>query len=171
MPLTMHQASVPALVQILGSLTALIDKAEAFCEARKVDPAVVLNYRLAADMFPFTRQIQIATDQAKGIAARLAGVEVPSYEDSEASFADLKARLAKTIEFVTSLPAARFEGAETREITIKLRTQEVHFTGAGYLFGFALPHFYFHATTAYDILRHIGVEVGKRDFIGAAPVR
>ena len=169
MSLSMHQASVPALLQILGSLSAVIDKAAAHCEARKIDPATLIGYRLAPDMFAFARQIQVATDNAKGIAARLAGVEIPKLADDETTFDELKARLAKVSEFIGALPAAQFEGAETREITLKLGGQEVHFTGANYLFGFGLPNFYFHASTAYDILRHAGVPVGKRDFLGAVP--
>jgi hypothetical protein len=170
MPISMHQATVPAIVQILNALSGLIDKAAAHCEARKIDPAVLIGYRLAPDMFAFARQIQIATDQAKGIAARLAGVEIPKLADEEKSFDDLQARLAKVADFVTSLPAQQFDRAETRTITLKLGGQEVSFTGADYLFGFGFPNFYFHATTAYDILRHAGVEIGKRDFLGAVPV-
>lgn len=169
MSLSMHQASVPALRQILGSLSALIDKAAAHCEARKIDPATLLGYRLAPDMLAFARQIQIATDQAKGIAARLAGVEIPKLPDDETTFDELKARLATVSDFIGSLPAAQFDGSETRTITMKLAGQEVNFTGTNYLFGFGLPNFYFHAATAYDILRHAGVPIGKRDFLGAVP--
>jgi hypothetical protein len=165
----MHQASVPAMQQILASLSALIDKAAAHCEARKIDPATLVGYRLAPDMFAFARQIQIATDSAKGTAARLAGVEIPKFPDEETTFDELKVRLAKVSEFVGSLSAAQFEGAETRTVTIKFGGQDTHFTGASYLFGFGLPNFYFHATTAYDILRHAGVPIGKRDFLGAVP--
>jgi hypothetical protein len=169
MSLSMHQASVPALRQILGSLSALIDKAAAHCEARKIDPATLLGYRLAPDMLAFPRQIQITTDQAKGIAARLAGVEIPKLPDDETTFDELKARLAKVSDFIGSLPAAQFDGSETRTITMKLAGQDVNFTGTNYLFGFGLPNFYFHASTAYDILRHAGVPIGKRDFLGAVP--
>ena len=169
MSLSMHQASVPALLQILDSLSAVIDKAAAHCEARKIDPATLMGYRLAPDMFAFARQIQVATDNAKGIAARLAGVEIPKLADDEKTFDELKARLAKVSEFIGALPAAQFEGAETRPIALKLGGHEVNFTGANYLFGFGLPNFYFHASTAYDILRHAGVPVGKRDFLGAVP--
>ncbi|HLZ67529.1 MAG TPA: DUF1993 domain-containing protein [Aliidongia sp.] len=169
MSLTIHQASVPGLLQALDSLSALIDKAVAHCEARKIDPAVIFNYRLAPDMFAFARQIQIATDQAKGIAGRLAGVEIPKFPDEEAGFDELKVRLAKVADFVRSLPAAQFEGAEDRPITLKVGGHTLNFTGTTYLFGFGLPNFYFHVTTAYDILRHAGVEIGKRDFLGAVP--
>ncbi|MDB5363553.1 MAG: hypothetical protein JWO51_4850 [Rhodospirillales bacterium] len=171
MSLSMHQASVPALQQILGSLSALIDKAAAHCEARKIDPATLIGYRLAPDMFAFARQIQITTDQAKGIAARLAGVEIPKLPDTETTFDELKARLAKVSDFIGSLPAAQFDGSETRAITMKLAGQDVSFTGTNYLFGFGLPNFYFHASTAYDILRHAGVPIGKRDFLGAVPAQ
>lgn len=169
MSLSIYEASVPALLQVLGSLSALIDKAAAHCEARKIDPAVLINYRLAPNMFAFARQIQVATDNAKGISARLAGVAIPSIPDTETSFDDLKARIATVADFVKSLPAAQFDGAETRALTIKVGSHELNFTGATYLFGFGLPNFYFHATTAYDILRHAGVEIGKRDFLGAVP--
>lgn len=170
MSLSIHQATVPAVQQILASLSVLIDKAAAHCEARKVDPATLIGYRLTPDMFAFGRQIQIATDQAKGICARLAGAEIPAYPDVETSFDELKARLAKASDFIGSLPAAQFDGAETRTIVMKFGGHEVNFTGANYLFGFGLPNFYFHATTAYDILRHAGVPIGKRDFLGAVPV-
>jgi len=166
MSVSLHQVSVPPVLQILASMSAVLDKAAAHCEARKIDPAVLVNFRLAPDMFPFSRQIQIMTDQAKGMAARLAGVEVPSYPDAETSFADLKARIAKTIDFVKSLPPDRFEGGETRDIVIKAGGTELKFKGLQYLTGFVFPNFYFHATTAYDILRHCGVEIGKRDFLG-----
>jgi hypothetical protein len=171
MSLSIHQATVPALQQILGSLSVLIDKAAAHCEARKIDPAVIINYRLAPDMFAFGRQIQVATDNAKGLCARLAGVEIPKYPDVETSFDELKARLAKASDFIGSLSAAQFDGAETRAITLKIGGHEVNFTGANYLFGFGLPNFYFHASTAYDILRHAGVTIGKRDFLGAVPAQ
>jgi hypothetical protein len=171
MSLSMHTACVPALVQILTSISAVLDKAVAHCEARKIDPASLITYRLAPDMFPLARQVQIMTDQAKGMAARLAGVDVPAYDDNESSFEELKARIAKTLAFVRGLDAVQFDGAETREIVLKLRGTEVTFDGAQYLFGFALPNFYFHATTTYDILRHAGIELGKRDFLGAFPTR
>lgn len=170
MSLSIHQATVPAVQQILGSLSVLIDKAAAHCEARKIDPATIIGYRLAPDMFAFGRQIQVATDNAKGMCARLAGVEIPKFPDTETTFDELKARLAKVSDFIGAIPAAQFDGAETRTITLKLGGHEVQFTGANYLTGFGLPNFYFHATTAYDILRHAGVPIGKRDFLGAVPV-
>jgi len=170
MSLSIHQATVPAVQQILASLSVLIDKAAAHCEARKIDPATLIGYRLAPDMFAFARQIQVATDNAKGMCARLAGVEIPKFPDTETTFDELKARLAKVSDFIGAIPAAQFDGAETRTITLKLGGREVQFTGANYLAGFGLPNFYFHATTAYDILRHAGVPIGKLDFLGAVPV-
>lgn len=166
MPIAMHQAAVPPVIRTLNALSAILDKAAAHCEARKIDPSVLLGYRLAPDMYPLARQIQIVTDQAKGMAARLAGVEVPSYADTETTFDELKARVAKTVDFVQSIPAEAFEGSEDRQVTLKMR-QEMTFNGRDYAFGFVLPNFYFHAATAYDILRHAGVELGKMDFMGA----
>ncbi len=169
MSLSIRQATVPATQQILGSLSVLIDKAAAHCEAHKIDPSVIIGYRLAPDMFAFGRQIQIATDNAKGLCARRAGAEIPKDADVETSFDELKARLARVSDYIGSLPAAQCDGAETRAIVLKIGGNEVKFTGADYLFGFALPNFYFHASTAYDILRHAGVPIGKRDFLGAVP--
>ena len=167
MPLTMHQAAFPPVIRTLTALSAILDKAAAFCEARKIEPSVLLNYRLAPDMFALTRQIQVASDQAKGMAARLAGVEVPSYPDTESTIEELKARIAKTIDFVQSFSAEQFAGSEDREVTLKMRSGERVLNGRDYAFGFVLPNFYFHAATAYDILRHAGVELGKLDFMGA----
>jgi hypothetical protein len=167
MSITMHQAAFPPVLRTLHAMSTILDKAAAHCEARKIDPSVLLNYRLAPDMFALTRQIQVATDQAKGMAARLAGAEVPSYPDTESSIEELKARIAKTIDFVQSLSPDRYEGSEDREVTLKMRGGERTFNGRDYVFGFVLPNFYFHATTAYDILRHAGVELGKLDFMGA----
>jgi hypothetical protein len=162
----MYQASVPVFRQILGALSAILDKADAYAAERKIDPAVLLNTRLFPDMFPLMRQVQIACDQAKGCAARLAGVAVPSYEDNETSIAEIKARIAKTLAFAESFTPAQIDGTEERAVTIKLRSGELTFTGQDYLLKFVLPNFYFHATTAYDILRHCGVPLGKRDFLG-----
>jgi uncharacterized protein len=162
----MYQASVPAFVQMLKSLSAILDKAEAYAAERKIEPEVLLNWRLAPDMFPFTRQVQIAADFAKGTTARLAGKEVPKYADDEKSFAELKARIAKTLKFVESIAPKDIDGSEGRDITLTVGGQEMHFKGEPYLVHFALPNFYFHATAAYAILRRCGVEVGKRDFIG-----
>jgi uncharacterized protein len=163
----MYQASVPAFLTMLNNLTAILDKAEAYAAEHKIDPAVMLAWRLAPDMFPLTRQVQIAADFAKGTTARLAGAQVPSYPDEEESFSELKARIAKTIEFVKGFAAKHIDGSESRDITLTVGGQEMHFKGEAYLVHFALPNFYFHVTTAYDILRGCGVAIGKRDFMGA----
>jgi hypothetical protein len=166
MNISMYQASAPRFANILTNLSTILDKGQAHAEARKIDPAVLLGCRLFPDMFPLTRQVQIASDTAKGAVARLAGAEIPKYEDIEQTFAELKARIAKTIEFVRSFKPAQLDGSEDREIVLKLGGREVKFTGMQYLLGHASPNFYFHVVTAYDILRHSGVEVGKRDYIG-----
>ena len=165
MSLSMHQASISAFVQMLNNLSAILDKAEAHAADRKIDREVLLNYRLAPDMLPFIRQIQIAADLAKGAAARL-GLEVPKHDDTEKTFGDLKARLAKTAAFVQSFKPSDIDGSEYREITLKLGEHAMSFKGQPYLVHFVMPNFYFHCTTAYDTLRHCGVELGKRDFIG-----
>ena len=166
MSLSMYRASVPAFVQMLNNLSAILDKAEANAKNRKIDPEVLLNCRLAADMLPFIRQVQIAADLAKGAVARLAGFEVPKHDDTEKTFADLKGRLAKTAAFVQSVQPNDIDGSEDREITLMLGEHTMSFKGQPYLVHFVMPNFYFHCTTAYDILRHCGVELGKRDFIG-----
>jgi hypothetical protein len=162
----MYQASIPALVQMLNNLSAILDKAEAHAQDRKIESEVLLNYRLAPDMLPFIRQIQIAADLAKGAAARLAGVEVPKHDDTEKTFADLKARITNTVAFVQSIQPSDIDGSEGREINLTLGEHKMNFKGQPYLVHFVLPNFYFHCTTAYDILRLCGVELGKRDFIG-----
>jgi hypothetical protein len=167
MSLSMSQASIPLFVQLLTAASGVLDKAAAHAEAKKIDPSVLLNARLYPDMFPLTRQIQIATDQAKGCVARLAGLEVPKYADTEASFDELKARIARTIDFVKSVNPAQIDGTEDKSLTIPIGKQEREFKGQAYLLNFVLPNFYFHLTTAYNILRHSGVEIGKRDFLGA----
>lgn len=166
MSLSMYQASVPVFVRMLTNLQAILDKGAKHAEARKIDPSVFVNARLAPDMFALARQVQVATDAAKGCAARLAGVEVPSYADTEATFPELQARVARTIDFLKSLKPQQIDGSEDRTVTLKLRGKDVSFKGQPYLLGFAMPNFYFHVTTAYDILRHNGVEVGKMDFLG-----
>jgi len=166
MTISMHQASAPRFANILRNLSAILDKAQAHCEAKKIDPAALMQARLFPDMFAFTRQVQIACDSAKGAVARLAGVEIPKHEDTEQTFAELKARIAKTIDFVQSVGAAKVDGSEGREIVLKMRSGDVKFNGMQYLLGHAFPNFYFHVTTAYNILRHNGVELGKRDYIG-----
>ncbi len=167
MPLTMYEVSIPVFIRMLGNLSAILAKAADHAEARKIDPAVFVAARLAPDMLPLARQIHIATDGAKGCAARLAGIEIPVYEDTETTFAQLQERIARTIRFLESVDAAKLEGSETRTVTLKMRGTEVNFDGKSYLLNVVLPNVYFHITTAYAILRHNGVEIGKRDFLGA----
>jgi hypothetical protein len=162
----MYQASVPAFLQMLNSLSAILDKAEAYAAERKIDPAVLLGWRLAPDMFALARQVQIATDHAKGGCARLAGIEVPKYPDDETTFADLRARIARTIDFVQGFEPSDIDGSEDRNITLTAGTRALRFKGQQYLVSFALPNLYFHATAAYAILRLCGVPIGKRDFLG-----
>ena len=166
MPFGMYEASVPAFLNMLKNLSAILDKAEAFAARHKIEPEVLLNWRLAPDMFALTRQVQIAADFAKGTTARLAGREVPKYADEEKSFAELKARIAKTVKFVEGFAPKDIDGSEARDISLTVGGQDMHFKGKPYLVHFALPNFYFHATTAYDILRACGLDVGKRDFLG-----
>ena len=168
MPLSMHQASVPVFQQLLGSLDALLATAETHATERKIDPNALLQARLYPDMFPLLRQVQIACDFAKGVSARLAAAEVPVHDDTEQSFADLRALVARTVAFIGTLAPAAFEGAESREIVLRPGTpKERRLTGNTYLLHYGLPQFFFHVTTAYALLRHNGVEVGKRDFMGA----
>jgi hypothetical protein len=163
----MYQASVPGFIRGLENLAAILNKAEADAATRKIDPAVLVNARLAPDMYPLSRQVQIATDAVKGCAARLAGIDVPSYEDNETTFADLQARIAKTVTFIKSVSVAQIDGSEERKVTIKMRGREVDFSGQAYLLTFVIPNFYFHLTTAYNILRHNGLDLGKADYIGS----
>ena len=165
--MSMYQSTVPLLKTLLGALSNNLDKAAAFAEAKKIDPSVLLNSRLSPDMFPLKQQVQVATDQAKGGAARLAGLEVPSYADDETTFEQLKARIAKTLAFIDGIKPAQIDGSENREIVLKMRSGDVKYTGQRYLTGFVIPNFTFHCTTAYNILRHNGVEIGKRDFLGS----
>ena len=169
MAISMHQISVPVFSQYLLALSANLDKAAAFCATKKIDPSVLVSARLAPDMFPMSRQVQIACDFAKGASARLAGAEVPTWADDEKTFDELKARIQKTLDFISGLKPAAFEGAETRDIKIKVRGNDVTFKGLPYLANYAMGHFYFHCTAAYAILRHNGVELGKGDFIGKPP--
>ena len=166
MTISMYTASTPRLANTLKNISAILTKAEAHAEARKIDPAVLIGARLYPDMFPLSRQIQIACDSAKGAIARLAGVDIPKHEDTEKTFADLQQRIALVVAFIESVPPQQIDGSEDRKITLTLRGQETVFTGLQYLTGFVLPNFYFHTVTAYDILRHNGVEIGKRDFLG-----
>ncbi len=166
MNISMYQASAPRFINTLKNLAAILEKAQAHAEAKKVDALVLTGARLYPDMFAFSRQIQTACDTAKGAVARLAGVDNPKHEDTENTFAELKARIEKTIAFIETVKPAQIDGSEEKELTIKLGPREVQWKGMQYLLGFALPNFYFHAATAYDILRHNGVELAKRDFIG-----
>ena len=166
MNISMYQASAPRFVNILKNLSVILDKAQAYADARKIDPTVLTSSRLYPDMFTLARQVQTACDTAKGAVARLAGIEIPKYEDTEQTLAELKARITKTIDFIGTVKAAQIDGSEDKPIVLKIRGQDVNYTGMQYLLGFAHPNFYFHVTTAYDILRHNGVEIGKRDYIG-----
>lgn len=166
MALSMYEASVPVFTQMLVALQGVLDKAEAHATARKIDPAVFLQARLFPDMFPLLRQVQVAADFAKGCGARLAGAEVPSYVDDETTFAGLRARIKKTIDFLASLNPADFDGSGEREVSLRFAGEQRTFKGQPYLLAVAQPNFYFHATIAYAILRHNGVDVGKGDFPG-----
>lgn len=163
---SMYEFLVPSVNRMLGNLSDLLDKAAAHAEAKKFDPANLLNARLAPDMYPFTRQVQLACDMAKFGAARLTGNPPPSHPDVETTLPELKARIAVTLEYVNSFGAEAFVGSEDRAVTLKTPARELHFAGLDYLRGFVLPNFYFHVTTAYALLRHNGVEVGKFDFLG-----
>jgi len=167
MQITMYDTLVPTANRMLGNLSTFLDKAEAFAAAKKIDATILLNSRLAPDMFPLTRQVQIAADMVKGAAARLSGTELPKFEDNETTIAELKARIAKTLAFVNSVDAAKFGGSEDRDVTLQARTGDRHFKGLNYLRDYVLPNVYFHTTTTYAILRHNGVELGKNDFMGA----
>ena len=160
------QSPVPAITHSLTAMSKILDKAEVYAEAKKLKPDVIPNLRLIADMLPFLRQITIACDHAKGAPARLAGVEVPSFADTETTVVELKERITKTIAFIATIPDAAFEGAESRTITLKVGQRELSFPGQQYYASYALPNFFFHLSTAYNILRSNGVEIGKSDFIG-----
>lgn len=166
MQISMYAASVPVFAKMLGNLSAILDKAAAYAEQRKIDPAVLLNARLFPDMFPLVKQVQIACDFARGAVARLAGAEPPKYENDESTIAELKARIARTIDDIQSFGPEQLDGSATREVELKIRGESVRYPGLTYLLHVATPNFYFHVTTAYAILRHNGVELGKRDFVG-----
>jgi len=166
MSMSLYQITVPVFVRALSNLNAVLEKAKAHALDQKIEEAVFLNARLYPDMLPLSRQVQIATDIARGAAARLAGLEPPPYEDKEQSFDDLAARVQRTIEYMKALDPGQFDAAETREITRPVRGQPHKFTGANYLLQFATPNVYFHASTAYGILRHSGVPLGKADYLG-----
>jgi hypothetical protein len=168
MTISLYAASIPVFKQLLTALGDVLNKAEAHATARKIQPDALLQARLYPDMFPLIRQVQIAVDFAKGVSARLAGVEVPSFSDDDKTFADLQAKLAQVLGFINGLDAALIDGQEAREIITRPGTdKEKRFTGQSYLLSYGLPQFFFHVTTAYAILRHNGVEIGKRDFMGA----
>jgi uncharacterized protein len=164
--ISMYQASVPRFVNILGNLSGILDKAQAHVDAKKLTDASLTAFRLYPDMLPMTTQVQIACDAAKGVVARLAGVEIPAFADDEKTLADLKARVAKTIAFIQTITPAQIDGTEDKTIVIKRGEKETHYKGMQFLMGHAIPNFYFHIATAYNILRHNGVEIGKRDFLG-----
>jgi hypothetical protein len=169
MSLSMYQASVPVFIRALDNLAAILRKAADHAQARKIDPSIFVNGRLAADMLPLSRQIQIATDHARGASARLAGMERPSYADDEANFDELQSRIARTVAFLRTFTPAQIDGSEERTINVPTRGKDIAFKGLPYLLDFALPNFWFHVTIAYAILRHLGVDVGKMDFIGSIP--
>jgi uncharacterized protein len=172
MSFSMSQACLPAIEIGLNALSAVLDKAAAFAAAKKIDPSVLLNTRLAPDMFPLVRQVQVATDLAKNGAARLAGVEPPRFEDKETTIDELKARLTKTVAFIKTLDPKQIDAAADRQITIPLGpVNKGQMRGDDYLNHFILPNVYFHLTAAYAILRHCGVEIGKQDFLGAIPLK
>jgi len=169
MSISMHAACVPVFVKQLGAMLNWLDKAEAHAEARKFDTAVYLGLRLAPDMLPLVSQIRIASDTAKGCVARLSGQEPPKFEDNEATLDELRQRIRKTIDYVQSVPASAIDGSEARDIVLPMRNRDpLHFTGEFYLKHWALPNFFFHCTTAYALLRHNGVALGKPDFLNAA---
>ena len=167
MTISMYQAAVTVFIRMLTNLKAILAKAAAHTQAKKIDESVLLDARLYPDMFPLVKQVHIATDFARGTGARLSGVEPPSYEDNEKTFAELIARVERTLDYLRSLKPAAIDGSETREIVRPVRGEPKKFTGINYLLQYALPNFYFHSTTTYAILRHNGVELGKGDFIGA----
>ncbi|MEK7815289.1 MAG: DUF1993 domain-containing protein [Pseudomonadota bacterium] len=166
MTISMYQASVPVFIRMLNNLVAILGKAAAHAEAKKIAPAVLLNSRLYPDMFPLSRQVQIASDTAKGGAARLAGMEPPKYEDNETTFPELIERLRKTIAYLNTLKPEQIDGSEKRAVTLKVRDESLTFEGLTFLLNRALPNLYFHVSTAYAILRHSGVEIGKKDYLG-----
>ena len=162
----MYQASAPRLINSMRNLSTILDKTQAYIDAKKIDPAALLQFRLFPDMLNLTRQIQIASDTAKGVIARLAGVDIPAYEDNETSVAELQARIAKTIAFIEGFTPAQIDGTEDMAIVTKRGDKETHYTGMQFLLGHAIPNVYFHVSIAFAILRHNGVEIGKRDYLG-----
>jgi uncharacterized protein len=167
MKISMHNMVADQCAPLLAAMSKILDKGAAYAEAKKFDVSVLVNSRLAPDMWPLSRQVQIASDMVKNGVARLAGQEAPRYEDNEQTIDELKARIAKTIDYIKSVPASAFEGAEDRDIKIPLRDRTLEMKGLDYLRGFVLPNFYFHASMVYALMRHNGVELGKKDFLGA----
>ena len=167
MTISMYETSIPVFIRNLKNLAAILAKGASYADAKKIEPAVLINSRLFPDMFPLVRQIQIASDIAKGCGARLAGQEPPKFEDNEATFPELFARIDKTVAYLQTLKPEQINGSEGKTVTLQIRNNTLTFLGMPFLLNFALPNFYFHVTTAYDILRHCGVEIGKQDFIGA----
>ena len=167
MTISMYQASVPRLVNILHNLDNILDKTQEHIDAKKVDIATIIDFRLFPDMFSMVRQVQIACDTAKGVVARLAGVEIPIDEDNERSIEDLKQRIGETIVFMEGFSPEQIDGTEDKPIVTKRHDKETHYKGMQFLLGHAIPNVYFHVTTTYNILRHNGVEIGKRDYLGS----
>ena len=168
MSLTMYHASAPVFLRALTNLSAILAKGEAFATAKKIEPAVLLQSRLAADMLPLSRQVQIVSDTAKGAIARLSGVENPSFADTEATFAELQERITRTIAFIKTATPQQIDGSETKTVTLKSGGADIQFEGQAYLLHFAIPNVFFHVSIAYAILRHNGVELGKKDYLGNA---
>ena len=166
MTISMYQASAPRFVNILNNLSAILDTAQAHADAKKIDVLALTSFRLYPDMLPMTRQVQIACDSAKSAMARLAGVEIPKHEDTEQTIAELKARIAKTVAFVQTFKPAQIDGSEDRDVVLKRGGKDVTYKGMPFLLGYAYPNFYFHVVTAYNMLRHNGIEIGKNDFLG-----
>ncbi|MFZ4743127.1 MAG: DUF1993 domain-containing protein [Betaproteobacteria bacterium] len=166
MSLSMYQASVPRFVNALKNLLHILEKAQAHAEAKKIDPLILASSRLYPDMLPLTKQVQIASDTCKGLVSRLAGVDIPSYEDTEKTLVDLQARVTKTMAYVESFTPAQIDGTEDKDIVVKRGEKETHYKGMQFLLGHAIPNVYFHITTTYNILRHNGVEIGKSDYLG-----
>lgn len=166
MTISMYSAFIPVAIRALANLSAILGKAAAHCEARQINPNAFLQSRIYPDMFPLTRQVQIASDTVKGGAARLAGIEIPRYADEEASFEDLQERLARTIQFLETIQPEQISGKEEAHIVLTLPNRQIEFKGQDYLTGFVLPNLYFHVTTAYNLLRQGGVEIGKNDYLG-----
>ncbi|MBY0545547.1 MAG: DUF1993 domain-containing protein [Gammaproteobacteria bacterium] len=168
MSFSIYQVTVPQLLHMLTNFSSILKKAAAYAEAKKIDPAIFINARLAPDMFSLDKQVQIVSDTAKGCVARLADIEIPRFEDNEKTFDELQERITNTVQFIESVPAEKMAGSENRTIQLKFPHKTFEFDGVTYLTSFVFPNFYFHLTTAYDILRHNRVELGKQDFLGGA---